>query len=137
VYGHEPVIHAAKKFLLDPNAQLSIILQEGEMQNGDQNRFFRAIVNDPERCGVITLTTPKKGILDSTVPHFMISDRASYRIETGTDAMDKSERMTAVANFGDQETANDLRVYFDEVIDFISHENAASAKSFGPEVHIE
>jgi hypothetical protein len=138
VYGHEPVVNAAKKFLSDPNAQLSIILQQGEMQDGDDNRFFHSVVNDPKRCGILTITTPPKGTLGTEIPHFMIADRASYRLETGSEAINKkTDTMTAVANFGDQVTAADLRGYFDEVIDFISSENFDSGKSYGPEVRVE
>jgi hypothetical protein len=120
VYGHQPVIQAAQAFLQDPNAHLSIVLQEGEMHGGNENRFFRSIVDGDGRCGIVTVIIPKKGVLGVEVPHFMIADKSSYRLETGLEAMDKgADRLTAVANFGDQVTATDLRAYFDEVMDFI------------------
>jgi hypothetical protein len=138
VYGYEPVIRAAQKFLRDdPNAHLSIILQQGEMHHGNKNRFFRSVVNDTARCGAVTITTPKAGVFDSAMPHFMVADSSSYRIETGTDATDKSERMTAVANFGDAATAGDLRSYFDEVIDFVTSESLGNGKAYGPEARID
>ena len=137
VYAYEPVINAAKQFLINPNAQLSIVLQEGEMQLGNGNRFFRAVVNDENRRGVVTITTPKQKTLGSEIPHFMVTDRSAYRLETGTDAMNKApDRMTAVANFGDLATADDLRIYFDEVIDFVSSGNFQTAQSYGPGVRI-
>jgi hypothetical protein len=121
VYGYEPVIEAARKFLADPSAALTIILQQGELHQGNKNRLLRTIINDQNRNGVVSLTTPPPDMLDSTVPHFMVADQFAYRIETGADAkdIDSIDRMTAVANFGDHKTGIELHAYFDEIVQFV------------------
>jgi len=137
VYGHEPVIRSAKRFLSNPNAHLSIVVQEGHIHGGNDNRFLRNVINDPDRQGILTITVPKHGILGEEIPHFMISDQSSYRLETGPDARDKNtDKMTAVANFGDKKTAEEMRTYFDEVIDYITIDNLNYATAYGPEMRV-
>jgi hypothetical protein len=138
VYGYPPVISAAKSFLADPGTQLNIVLQHGVLDCGDKNRMLTALVNDPERLGTITLTIPTLGVLDSSVPHFMIADGSAYRMETGADAAPGVERLTAVANFGDDKTSADLRTFFDEVSEFLATLLPPAAKNvFEPGVRIQ
>lgn len=124
IYGHKPVIDAAKKFLRDPNAHLSITVQGSEVDRGDDNIFLKSVVEDPSRNGKITVYVPAFGELkkDDT-PHYMVADREAYRFETGVDASPTQTSIVAIANFGDPRTAEDLSDLYSETIEYLDEPN--------------
>jgi hypothetical protein len=114
IYGYPEVIEKAKGFLKDPISDLQIVVQTGRLDGGSQNEFLKAIINDEQRNGRVTLVIPETGTLGSLVPHFMVSDGSAYRLETGKDAQNRRDphAITATANFGDAATAAKLKKYF-------------------------
>ncbi|MGQ0741895.1 MAG: hypothetical protein ACT4OG_06325 [Alphaproteobacteria bacterium] len=115
IYPHPPVIEQAQRFLRLPNTSLSILVQTGTIDRGQENRFLNAIINDEARVGIVKILQPKKGSLSTDeTPHFMVSDRAAYRFETGRDATPTNTGISAVANFGDTKGAKGLGELFDE-----------------------
>lgn len=109
VYGHEPVIAAAKKFLTDKTATLQIILMDGELDRGNGNRLLRALADDPARKGDVRLIIPGEDVLSGKTPHFMVCDRFAYRFEQDPDP----KKTEAIANFGDARWGRRLAEYFD------------------------
>jgi hypothetical protein len=123
VYAHPPLFKEAKRFLKDPNSTLTIIVQSGEIFRGKQNRFLNEIVNDPDRNAVISIYLPKPAVLDQSYPHFMVADRSLYRVETGEKAIPDDESISAVANFGDSASGNNLAELFTEMTELLTSES--------------
>ena len=115
VYGYETVIAAAKKFLANPGTVLSILVQMGSIDRGQQNRLLNALITDPKRNGSLQIFIPKSNIFDESLPHFMVADRSGYRLETGKDASPEEEAIKAIANFGDPKSGKALSALFDEL----------------------
>jgi hypothetical protein len=117
IYAHQKVIDSAKRFLALAESRLDIVVQSGEIDNGNGNRFLRSVINEPSRCGTVSLYLPDAGVLpENRTPHFMVSDRSAYRFETGKDANPENEKITAVANFGDVPKAQILASIFDDIV---------------------
>lgn len=132
VYGYRDVIARAKNFLSDPSAKLKIVVQSGEVDGGDNNRFLKEIINNECRNGIVKLGIPTANALDSDFPHFMVADGAAYRIETGSDAHLDHENITAIANFGDAPTAVNLRDFYTEVTSFLDEVAQIETREFEP-----
>jgi hypothetical protein len=132
IYGDSNVSKNAKKFLRDPGAELTIIVQTGEIDQGRQNEFLRDIVNSEDRNGTVVLVTPNRNVLDFSVPHFMVSDASAYRLETGEAAHTDLDNITAIANFGDKPTAKALQDYFDDLKNLLAGEKFGRVETFPP-----
>jgi len=134
IYAHARVIESAKKFLRSsPAASLSIVIQGGEIDGGAENRFLREIVDDAARQGVITVYRPKQGVLSShETPHFMVTDSSAYRFETGKDASPRNESISAVANFGDDESARTLSNIFTKVLALVNADDNLNSRDIYP-----
>lgn len=115
VYGYQPAIDAARKFLTAPGTLLSIIAQTGAIDQGPDNRFLKEVINDVHRNGTVQIYVPKAGTLDESVPHFMVADHSAYRLETGKDALPSEEAIKAIANFGDAKTGKELSELFSDL----------------------
>jgi len=115
IYAHKPVIEQAKKFLRHPTSRLSIIIQTGLIDGGEENVFLREVAADPARQGLIDVSIPKTKVLGEEVPHFMEADSSTYRLETGADANPSNSAIAAIANFGDSKTATSLSEYFEDI----------------------
>jgi hypothetical protein len=126
VYGFESVIAAARKFLTAPSTVLTIIVQHGSVHRGNENRFLKQVVDDPNRNGTVHLCIPKIGLLDESVPHFMVSDRGAYRVETGKDAKPSEEAIKAIANFGDAKTGEELAKLFADLQSYLADNDSSS-----------
>lgn len=113
VYGHAPVITAAKKFLQDSAAKLSIILQDAELDRGNENRLLRNLAEDPARKGKVRVVFPTAKAVGESTPHFMVSDRYAYRFEQNP----VPKKTEAIANFGDPKNGKTLAAYFDVLLD--------------------
>jgi hypothetical protein len=124
VYGYGPIIEAAKTFLSYTNSTLRIIVQKGYVDLGvDENRFLDSLQSSLR--GQLILLVPKPGTLPDSVPHFMVTDASSYRIETGPtkagpDFDSPGMRQNAAANFGDAHLAATLRNYFKDLEAYVS-----------------
>lgn len=128
IYGHQPLIEKAVKFIRDPKANLSILLQRGEAHRGNENRFLCAVINDELRCGSVTLIRPQEGIVEVNTPHFMVCDKYAYRYEEKPDPV-KTE---AIANFGDSNTGKELASYYNDITTFIKKTGKARINIYGP-----
>jgi hypothetical protein len=128
IYGHEPVISRAKEFLQRPNTRLSILIQTGIVDRGERNRFIESVVGDPARKGTVVFYVPRREVLGSEVPHFMVSDSSVYRLETGEEANPANTEYTAVANFGDVDLARSLSDYFSDVTNYVEEEERLSQR---------
>lgn len=146
VYGHEPVVEEAKKFLTDPGTCLTVIVQTGELHRGEENSFLHQVCRDRNRNGTLKLLIPPKGALDQSIPHFMVADGFSYRLETGQDAAVETvgvddedgaphDHMRAVANFGDGEMGRGLKAYFDEIRDVVRKMPGIRELRYSPEAN--
>ena len=136
IYGFDSVIKNALSFLAKPNTKFSVIVQTGAIDKDNKNRFLSALIDDEKRKGSIDLLVPPKSIFDFSVPHFMVSDGSAYRLETGEDAHTKlsANSITAVANFGDKQTAKDLKEYFSELAQFLVKEKGVEVQSHASEL---
>jgi len=134
IYAHDRVISSAKKFLASKDSQLSVVVQTGKIDGGANNAFFKAVVNNPERQGIVRIYLPADGALSaSDTPHFMISDGSAYRYETGKDASPANESISAIANFGDLRTAETLSDIFSDVVGLLrTDNNLRELKEFEP-----
>lgn len=114
IYGDPTVIRNAKAFVENPAATLRIVLESGEIDGGEENRFAREVIDHPGRNAPVVMFRPKDMAFEPRLPHFMVCDREFYRVET------KPDETEAYANFGDSNAATGLRDFFDEITEFIS-----------------
>lgn len=119
VYSYEPLVEQAKKFLAQPETSLSIIVQSGRLDGGEENVFLRQLRSDNSRAGSINVFVPRQDLLGDSAPHFMVADALAYRLETGQDARPGNESTAAVANFGDEKSAEGLRGLFEDLLAFL------------------
>jgi hypothetical protein len=121
LYLYPPLVENVNRFLQDPNAKLSIIVQSGVVDNGDNNEFLRQIIDAPSRHGIVELTIPAKGVLSADeVHHFIVVDSWAYRLESECAPRCSEDPIGAVANFGDEKQAKDLRRLFSEIADYVA-----------------
>lgn len=130
VYGHQPVIDQAKRFLSSPGTVLSIVLQDGRIDQGNDNRFLKQLMTDPARNGTIQVYAPPADIVDSATPHFMVADGGAYRLETAKDADPKEEAIKAIANFGDLLSGRELAALFTDVQSILEEEEPGVVPTF-------
>jgi hypothetical protein len=119
IYAYKPVIDQAIRFLRQPGSKLSITIQTGDLNDGENNVFLRSVSDDKDRQGDIAVSIPKPGVLGDEVPHFMEADAATYRLETGADAKPSNQSIAAIANFGDVKTAKSLADYYADISEFL------------------
>lgn len=136
VYGYPEVLARAKRFLTDPASRLSIIVESGKVDQEQDNRFLKEVINEPSRNGTVVLTVPPSvALADFSVPHFMVADSSTYRLETQFHARETRDArsITAVANFGDRSTARKLQEYFEELTALVGLSDA-NVRTFAPTV---
>lgn len=123
VYGEENLIEQALRFLRRKGTRLRIILQSDALHKGADNRLLRKLVEDPRREGQIELYSGSELLKDVEMPHFMVTDALAYRFEND------DTKTTAVANFGDADTAKTLRLYFRSVAEYLETNPAMDKNS--------
>jgi hypothetical protein len=127
IYGFRDVIARAQRFLREPSSRLTIIVQSGQVDQGNQNRFLKQVVEDQHRNGLVDLLIATPNRISENVPHFMISDAYAYRFEPGKNAQPTDQGTTAIGNFGDPTFAGKLEKYFGNLIEIL-HQPSSLAK---------
>jgi hypothetical protein len=129
IYSYTPLVERARGFLSKPGTKLSVVVQTGAIDKDGANKFLHGIIDAPDRLGDVTIYLPNANALNSSeTPHFMVSDRETYRFETGTDATPGNEAITAVANFGDAATAQELGAMFDDIVSLLNTDDNLRSK---------
>ena len=116
IYAHPPVIEAAREFLRKEGSKLTIVVQSGEVDGGqDENAFVKAVAADTGRAGEFEILVARPGSIDDA-PHCMIADKSAYRLELGAAGDDN---IAAIANFGNPGVAASLADYFRDVVAYL------------------
>lgn len=126
IYGYKDVLTTAKRFLSRSDSFLTIIVETGELHQGEENVFLNELKNDDDKQGTIRVIKPNPSVLDFPVAHMMVADASVYRVETSADAKNEHEAITAIANFGDQSVANDLQEYFGGLVNFLCSDSKST-----------
>jgi hypothetical protein len=130
IYGYQDVIAQAKRFLRDPSSSLTIIVQTGEIDGGNGNRFLHDIISDDSRNGLVELLVASPSALAPNIPHFMVSDAIAYRFEPGSHVQPDSPATAAVANFGDFSGAAELDSYFGKIVGYLNTDTNFEKSAF-------
>ncbi len=120
VYGNHELIDSAIDFLNGKEStKLRIVFQDRESQNDILGgEFLKRILAEVKRPEAIEVFSADKKF-DGVSNHFSIMDKKAYRYE-----LDK-DKMKAVANFGDKNTAEALSKIFDALTKYSRKVNLA------------
>jgi hypothetical protein len=106
VFGQEEVIFEADAFLSNANNRLRIILEDDVSMLSEGHPFARIMRSHPHGYEIRQMSPKMRELVKY---HFTLADRDSYRFEP-----DKA-KWEAVASFGDNEGAANLRSAFEAI----------------------
>jgi len=129
LYAYRPIIENMNRFLRDPNAVLSIIIQSGHIEGKESNEFLREVINATTRNGTVLVHLPEPGVLSDRVHHFIVVDEAMIRSESSDAPRDRDEPIGALANFGNLKDASDLKALYTELLKYLD-KNAPRVRKF-------
>jgi hypothetical protein len=114
IYAYKELVEQAKRFLREPNANLTIVVLSGAIDRDEKNRFLTELTGAKDRLGMIKILLPNEGAIKDA-PHFMVVDQTAYRYDADGAVAPKHDSVTAIANFGDVEGAKELAELFQDV----------------------